>query len=60
MRAAMALFFAALTVGPAGAVPLFDLLQVWGRTMRLQYGYTMTGSLNLAPPIFEATTLRAP
>ncbi len=44
----------------ACAVPLFDLLQVWARTARLDYGYVLDGSLNLAPPITEATTLRAP
>jgi peptide/nickel transport system substrate-binding protein len=44
----------------ACAVPLFDLLQVWARTSRLDYGYALEGSLNLAPPITEATTLRAP
>ena len=40
-------------------VPLFDLLQVWARTDRLDYGYTLQGSLNLAPPITQDTVLRA-
>lgn len=44
----------------ACAVPLFDLLQVWARSSRLDYGYRLDGSLNLAPPITEATQLRAP
>jgi peptide/nickel transport system substrate-binding protein len=39
-------------------VPLFDLQQVWARTAKLDYGYELVGSLNLAPPITEATTLR--
>lgn len=40
------------------SVPLYDLLQVWARTAKLDYGYTLEGSLNLAPPITEATTLQ--
>lgn len=39
-------------------VPLFDLLQVWARTAKLDYGFPLTGSLNLAPPIDENTTLK--
>lgn len=41
------------------AVPLFELRQVWAHSDRLNYGYELTGSLNLAPPITEATTLKA-
>ncbi|QEL23804.1 polyamine ABC transporter substrate-binding protein [Bosea sp. F3-2] len=39
------------------AVPLFELRQVWAHGDRLAYGYELKGSLNLAPPITEATTL---
>ena len=42
----------------ACSVPLFDLRQVWARTSKLDWGYTLEGSLNLAPPVTEATTLR--
>lgn len=42
----------------ACSVPLFDLLQVWARSTRLDYGYRLDGSLNLAPPITEATALQ--
>jgi peptide/nickel transport system substrate-binding protein len=42
------------------AVPLFELRQVWAHADRLNYGYELKGSLNLAPPITEATTLKAP
>ncbi len=40
------------------SVPLFDLRQVWARTTRLDWGYTLDGALNLVPPVTEATTLR--
>jgi len=40
------------------AVPLFELLQVWVHSDRLDYGYKLDGALNLAPPITEATTLK--
>jgi peptide/nickel transport system substrate-binding protein len=40
-------------------VPLFDLLQVWAHTPRLDLGYKLRGSLNLGPPITEKTTLKA-
>jgi peptide/nickel transport system substrate-binding protein len=42
------------------AIPLFDLLQVWARTDKLDYGYggPLVGALNLAPPITERTTLK--
>ncbi|MBZ5763551.1 ABC transporter substrate-binding protein [Rhizobium sp. VS19-DR104.2] len=38
-------------------VPLFSLMQVWARSKALDYGYELTGSLNLAPPITEKTSL---
>jgi len=41
------------------AVPLFELRQVWAHANRLNFGYELKGSLNLAPPITEATTLGA-
>ncbi|HYC38530.1 MAG TPA: ABC transporter substrate-binding protein [Usitatibacter sp.] len=40
------------------SVPLFELLQVWARTEKLDYGYKLDGSLNLAPPITEKTVLK--
>ena len=40
------------------SVPLFSLMQVWVRNKALDYGYELKGSLNLAPPITEQTTLR--
>ncbi|MDX3808236.1 ABC transporter substrate-binding protein [Bosea thiooxidans] len=39
------------------AVPLFELRQVWAHGDKLNLGYALKGSLNLAPPITEATTL---
>ncbi len=39
------------------SVPLFGLLQVWVRSNKVVYGYDLKGSLNLAPPITENTTL---
>ena len=42
------------------AVPLFDLLQVFARSPRLDLGYPLQGSLSLGPPITEATRLAAP
>src|SRR3546814_778499 len=39
------------------AVPLFSLMQVWQRSKALDYGYELKGSMNLAPPITESTTL---
>jgi peptide/nickel transport system substrate-binding protein len=39
------------------AIPLFDLLQVWGHSKRVNFGYELKGAMNLAPPITEATTL---
>jgi peptide/nickel transport system substrate-binding protein len=40
------------------AVPLFSLMQVWVHHKALDYGYELKGSLNLAPPITEQTTLK--
>lgn len=40
------------------AVPLFELLLPWGRSPRVDYGYELKGSMNLAPPITELTTLK--
>ena len=37
------------------AVPIFELMQVWGRRASLDYGYELTGTLNLGPPITENT-----
>lgn len=39
------------------SVPLFDLLQVWGHAPKVTYGFDLKGSLNLAPPINETSTL---
>ncbi|AQZ52592.1 ABC transporter substrate-binding protein [Martelella mediterranea] len=39
------------------SVPLFELMQVWVQTDGLDLGYELKGSLNLAPPITEKTTL---
>jgi peptide/nickel transport system substrate-binding protein len=39
-------------------VPIFELMQVWGRRNTLDLGYELTGTLNLGPPITEATTFR--
>ncbi|MFD2262878.1 ABC transporter substrate-binding protein [Lacibacterium aquatile] len=39
-------------------IPLFSLMQVWVHNKALNYGYEMKGSLNLAPPITEQTTLK--
>ncbi|HEV7328220.1 MAG TPA: ABC transporter substrate-binding protein [Bosea sp. (in: a-proteobacteria)] len=41
------------------AIPLFELRQVWARSDKLDFGYELKGALNLAPPITEATTLKA-
>ncbi|UHS59821.1 ABC transporter substrate-binding protein [Agrobacterium vaccinii] len=38
-------------------VPLFSLMQVWVRSNSVNYGYEFKGSLNLAPPITELTTV---
>lgn len=39
------------------AIPLFNLRQVWLRSDDLDLGYELEGSINLAPPITEETTL---
>ena len=39
------------------AVPIFELMQVWARRATLDYGYELTGTLNLGPPITETTRL---
>lgn len=36
-------------------VPLFELEQVWAKRKSLNLGYELTGTLNLGPPITEAT-----
>ncbi|AVO42365.1 ABC transporter substrate-binding protein [Simplicispira suum] len=41
------------------AVPLFGLKQVWVHSDRVNFGYTLKGSLNLQPPITELTTVTA-
>lgn len=41
----------------ACVVPIFELQQVWGRRATLDYGYELTGTLNLGPPITEMTTI---
>jgi peptide/nickel transport system substrate-binding protein len=38
-------------------VPLFGLKQVWVHSSKMHYGYDLKGSMNLAPPITEKTTL---
>lgn len=40
------------------SIPLYDLLQVWVRSSRLDYGYQLRGAIHLAPAITEATSLR--
>jgi peptide/nickel transport system substrate-binding protein len=37
------------------AIPVFELKQVWGRRTQLDYGNTLTGSLNLGPVVDEKT-----
>jgi peptide/nickel transport system substrate-binding protein len=39
------------------SIPLFELLQVWAHSSRIDYGYELKGSMNLAPPITEKTTI---
>jgi len=36
-------------------VPIFELMQVWGKRKSLDLGYELTGTLNLGPPITENT-----
>lgn len=38
------------------SVPLFELLQVWARSPKVDYGFNLEGSLSLGPPINEKTT----
>lgn len=38
-------------------VPLFSLMQVWARNDKVDYGYSLEGSMNLAPTITENTRL---
>jgi peptide/nickel transport system substrate-binding protein len=40
-------------------IPLFGLKQVWVRGDQVDYGYKLEGSLNLAPPITEQTSVKA-
>ncbi len=42
----------------ACSLPLYDLRQVWVRGSRVALGYTLEGSMNLAPPITAETALR--
>jgi peptide/nickel transport system substrate-binding protein len=42
----------------ACSLPLYDLRQVWVRSSRVALGYTLEGSMNLAPPITAETALR--
>ena len=39
------------------SVPLFELLQVWGRSDKLDYGYELNGVISTGPLINETTTL---
>ena len=39
------------------AIPLFGLKQVWVHGDKVDYGYTLTGALNLQPPITELTNV---
>lgn len=39
------------------SVPLFSLQQVWVKSDRLDLGYDLSGAINLAPPVTEASTL---
>jgi peptide/nickel transport system substrate-binding protein len=40
------------------AVPVFELKQVWARKANLDYGHTLTGSLNLGPVVSETTRFK--
>ncbi|MEO1016233.1 MAG: ABC transporter substrate-binding protein [Pseudomonadota bacterium] len=42
----------------ACSVPIFELLQVWGKRANLDLGYELEGSLNLGPPITENTEFK--
>lgn len=39
------------------SIPINDILQVWGRSSKVDYGYPLKGALNLSLPITEVTTL---
>jgi peptide/nickel transport system substrate-binding protein len=39
----------------ACSVPLYDLLQVWVRSAKVDYGYKLEGALSLGPPVTERT-----
>ncbi|MGG5809056.1 ABC transporter substrate-binding protein [Falsiroseomonas sp. CW058] len=39
------------------SVPLYDLLQVWVRRANVNLGYRLEGSLNLGPPVTQATRI---
>lgn len=39
------------------AVPMFEALQVWAHSTKVKLGYDLKASLNLGPPITEATTI---
>lgn len=40
------------------SVPLYDLRQVWARSVKVDWGYPLDGALNLVPAVTEATTMR--
>jgi peptide/nickel transport system substrate-binding protein len=40
------------------AIPVFELMQVWGRRDNLDYGNTLKGSLNLGPVIDEKSRFK--
>ena len=40
------------------AIPVFELMQVWGRRANFDYGNTLTGSLNLGPVVDEKSHLK--
>lgn len=40
------------------SVPVFELLQVWGRSANVDYGLDLKGSLSLGPVINENSTLK--
>jgi peptide/nickel transport system substrate-binding protein len=40
------------------AVPVIENLQLWAYNTRVDLGYELTGSLNLAPPVTEKTVVK--
>ena len=44
-------------IAAACSVPLYDLLQVWVRTAKVDYGYKLEGALSLGPPVTERARL---